>query len=302
MKENRKDFKKMCLLSIIIAMSLLTIMSSLYNISANAVYRYGYKEGDVYRFTMEMSSTSKTEEGTATTSTSYGGTLKIKDIEEDTGIYNIKITLISTSAYPGGSLIQDQEMEGDPIPFTQDLSSNQIRYGFGMPSMFITTDWEERGDEWKDYVDDLGDNKGWMIKDHTTSEGVFTVDIEVDVSDTDSRVDYDDDGDYDEYTGTVSATLKYDSNGVLSSFSTQTNAVFNKRNSITNSYKAYQGEAGLEWSEILPYMLMVIVGIIALVAGFAIGSRRAKGPKPATLPPAAPSAPSQTQRKKPSEG
>ena len=294
MKENRKDFKKMCLLSIIIAMSLLIIMSSLYNMSANAVYRYGYKEGDVYRFTVEMSSTSNTEEGTATTSTSYGGTLKIKDIEEDTGGYNIKITLTSTSAYPGGSIIQDQEMEGDPIPFTQDLSSNPIRYGFGMPSMFITTDWEERGDEWKDYVDVLGDNKGWMIKDHTKSEGVFTVDIEVDVSDTDSRIDYDDDGDYDEYTGTVSTTLKYDSNGVLSSFSTQTNAVFNKRNSITNSYKAYRGEAGLEWSEILPYILIAIIGIVALVAGFAIGSRKAKGRKPVTPPPTAPSTSSQT--------
>lgn len=290
MKQNRKDFKKLCSFSIVFALSLLIVMSSSYNMSTNAVYKYEYKKGDVYRFTTETSTTAKTEEGTATESYSYAATFKIKDIDEDEAGYRIKVDVIIATSSSAGFIIQEVTVEGDPKPFTSGISPDEH---MEMP-MFITTDWEDRGDEWKDYVDNLGDNKGWMITDYTKSEGVFTVDIEFDVSDDDSSIDYDDDGDYDSYTGTASGRIEYNDHGVLSSYSRQQSIEFNKQNSFTDSVKVYRGKAGLELGAILPYILMAVIGIVALVIGFAIGSRKARVRKPTV-----PTAPPETERKEP---
>ena len=237
---------------------------------AHAIYRYGYKQGDVYSFSAEAISTATTEEGTATSSESGAVTYRITDIDEDTGSYRLQVKCIRVMATGsfGGALMQEITLEGDPIPF---VSGDTL----APTSLFITTDWEKRGDEWKSYVDDLSSNEGWMVADYTKTEGVFTVNINLDVSNSQSTIDYDHDGDKDEYTGSMSTRVEYDSNGVLSSYSTVSNMVFNARNKLEYSSTVNRGGPALSLTTALTYAAVgVICFAVALVLGFLIGRSR----------------------------
>jgi len=295
MKENRKDLRKVCLLSIIIALSLLTIMSSSYNLSVYALKEYGYEKGDEYRFVMEMSTTTETEEGKATASQSYEMIIKIKDIDEDVDSYSIKIDYLlvgSTGYYPGFynyGLMTEGSMEGDGL-----LSGGSFLTG-GMFNLFTSTDWSDREDEWDDYVEELDDQTGYKATEDSASKGVFTLQAEMDVSDDDSYVDYDDDGDYDDYTGRLSVRGEYDSNGVLKSSTAEYYMEFNSENSVTYSSKVYRGGPSLQSSDMLIYIAIGVASfVVALILGFFVGKSRMpkatgiSATKPTTTEPEAP--------------
>jgi len=260
----------------------------LVSLPAGAIKRYGYEAGDEYKFVIETRSTAHTEEGTSTTTSSYETVIKIDDIEEDTEGYSIKIDCIVVGAGywfgwygPGGTLINEQTMEGDAF------ITNGV--GASLPtSIFTTTDWDDRGEEWDEFIDDIDDMEDYKVTDSSAKGGTFTADIEMDVPEENSNIDYDGDEYEDEYTGTMSYRIEYDSDGVLASSSTKSEIEFNRQNSLTSEYKIHR--AGFEWSGVLPYILMAITGIVGLVAGFAIGFYKAKGRKPAAPPPTAPEA------------
>jgi hypothetical protein len=176
-------------------------------------------------------------------------------------------------------MLQEITFEGDPRPFMSE--------GILAPTnLFITTDWEDRGDEWKSFVDDLSSTAGWMVADYTRTEGVFTLNINFDVSNSESTIDFDHDGDRDEYTGSMSTRVEYDSNGVLSSYSTVSNMVFNARNKLENSSTVNRGGPALSLTTALPYVAVgVICFAVALVLGFFIGRSRPPKDKFTSPPP-----------------
>ena len=272
MKKNRKDLKKACLLSIIIALFLLTIMGSSYNLSVYALKRYGYEKGDEYRFVMEMSTTTDTEEGKATASQSYEMIIKITDVEEDVGSYSIKIEYLlvgsTVAGFYGDSLMTEGSMEGDVL-----ITGESFLTG-GMFSLFTSTDWSDREDEWDDYVDGIDDQTGYKVTEDSASNGVFTLQSEMDVSDDDSYMDYDDDGDYDDYTGQLSVRGEYDSNGVLTSSTAEYYMEFDSENNVTYSSKVYRGSLSLASSDMLIYVAIGVVSfVVAFILGFFVGKR-----------------------------
>jgi len=272
------------------------------NIQVFAVYKYGYKQGDTYNFYVEMSSSAITEEGKSSTSASYSITFKIKDIEENSNGYRVDIEYLGVTATFYGlygnmvssQIINEGHMEGDPQPF---VSNNYLGpfSGISPAQLFITTDWEERGDEWKTYVDNnYGNKPGHQVQSRTQSNGVFTLDITFDVERDDSDIDWDGDDTRDAYTGSMSMRIEYDANGVLSSFVTQSKITFDPNNKAEATIKAGRGSAssllGIPM-DILTYVLMVVIGIAALVVGFLVGRRKrvAKSefipPQPTATPP-----------------
>jgi len=272
MKKNRKDLKKACLLSIIIALFLLTIMGSSYNLSVYALKRYGYEKGDEYRFVMEMSTTTDTEEGKATASQSYEMIIKITDVEEDVGSYSIKIDYLlvgsTVAGFYGDSLMTEGSMEGDGL-----ITGGSFLTG-EMFNLFTSTDWSDREDEWDDYVDGIDDQTGYKVTEDSASNGVFTLQSEMDVSDDDSFIDYDDDGDYDDYTGRLSVRGEYDSNGVLTSSTAEYYIEFNSENSVTYSSNVYRGGPSPASSDMLIYVAIGVASfVVAFILGFFVGKR-----------------------------
>ena len=274
MKKNRKDLKKACLLSIIIALSLLTITGSLYNLSVYALKKYGYEKGDEYRFVREWSTTAATEEGKATTSYSYEMIIKITDVDEDVGPYNIKIDYLLVGSYPGFDdfgLMTEESMEGDKL-----LTGRSFLTG-GMFNLFTSTDWNDREDEWDDFVDEIDDQTGYKVTEDSASNGVFTLQSEMDVSDDESWVDYDDDGDFDDYTGRFSVRGEYDINGVLKSSTAEYYMEFDSENSVTYSSKVYRGGPSPASSDMLIY---IAIGVASFVVAFFLGFFVGKGRMP----------------------
>jgi hypothetical protein len=272
MKKNRKDLKKACLLSIIITLFLLTIMGSSYNLSVYALKKYGYEKGDEYRFVMETSTITNTEEGKATASQSYEMIIKITDVDEDVGSYSIKIDYLlvgsTVAGFYGDSLMTEGSMEGDEL-----ITGGSFLTG-GMFSLFTSTDWSDREDEWDDYVDGIDDQTGYKVTEDSASNGVFTLQSEMDVSDDESYIDYDEDGDYDDYTGQLSVRGEYDSNGVLTSSTAEYYMEFDSENSVTYSSKVYRGSLSLASSDMLIYVAIGVVSfVVAFILGFFVGKR-----------------------------
>jgi opacity protein-like surface antigen len=157
-------------------------------------------------------------------------------------------------------------MEGDPEPFISFSS-----YG-SAPHVFVTADWNTRGDEWNNYVNAAKAVSGWMIKDYTgthgDTNGAFTLNVQYDVSDTNSRIDFNDDGSNEAYTGTMSTSVQYDANGVLSSYSMQSNMQFDQRNSATSSMSITRGGTSFLPSDTV---VLVVVGVVAFIIALALG-------------------------------
>jgi len=111
----------------------------------------------------------------------------------------------------------------------------------------------------------------------------------------DSYVDYDDDGDHDDYTGRVSVRGAYDSNGVLKSSTAEYYMEFNSENSFTYSSKVYRGGPSLLSSDMLIYIAIGVASfVVALILGFFVGKSRMpkatgiSATKPTTTKPKAP--------------
>jgi len=261
--------KKTCSIVLALALSLIVVLSCVKG--AVAAYSYGYKEDETYGFSVQMSSSATTSQGTGGSSVSASVSYKIKDITEGALGYRVRVTCTVVTAMSGSggeSMIQEQVLEGDPKPFIRSSS-------LGPVSPFITTDWNTRNDEWKAYVDTLDANAGWTIKDSTQATGTFTVNVEFDVSDTQSDVDFDDDGTNDRYTGTMVVRVQYDSNGVLQSYSSQLNRQFNPNNNYAETVEASRGGATLALSNMATYVIIGVVSfVVALAIGFMIGRMR----------------------------
>ena len=267
--------RKTCLLSVIVVLVLLIVVSNTYDVSVFALKKYGYKEGDEYRFVMEMSSSADSEEGKTVSTGSYEIVVKIKSVDEDVDGYSIKITMLVVSSgygyFPGmysySGPISEQTIEGD-----------RLSSGGNFPSMFnlfTSTDWDDRQDEWDDMVDDIDDQKGYRVTDDSASNGVFTLYAEMDVSDDDSYIDYDGDGDKDGYTGWLSVRGEYDGNGVLKSSTAEMYMEFNKYNRVTYSYKVYRGGKPLLSSETFLYIgAGIAVFVVAFVSGLFVAKHR----------------------------
>jgi len=277
---------KKSILILMLFVMLLTLLSAFYDVSAaNAQKMYGYKAGDVYFFIMEACSTADTEKGKTTTRTSLEVKIIVEDVTENTEGYHIKIdTLIVISGfgifpgqYYGGynRLIQKQTFEGDK-PITEGGGG---AFGFSPVSLFTTTEWDKRGDEWNEFVEQIDGYKGTTVTNSYASDGIFTVTGELDVSPSDSYIDYDGDGSHDGYTGTFSIRHEYDGNGVLSSSSMEVTMRFNYKNSLTSTYKIYRGPKTFMPAETTMYL--AIGGLsVACVATFFIGFYIGKSRKP----------------------
>ncbi len=99
----------------------------------------------------------------------------------------------------------------------------------------------------------------------------------MDVSDDESYIDYDDDGDYDDYTGRLSVRGEYDSNGVLKSSTAEYYMEFNSENSVTYSSKVYSGGPSLVSSDMLIYIAIGVASfVVAFILGFFVGKRMPK--------------------------
>jgi hypothetical protein len=263
--------KKTCSIIIALALSLTVVLGCV--ITASAAYTYGYKEDETYSFNLQMSSTATTSQGTGGMSVGGSVTYKIKDITEGASGYRVKVTctvVTSMSGSGGESMVQEQVLEGDPKPFIRSSS-------LGPVTPFITTDWATRDDEWKAYVDALDEEygSGSTIKDSTQSSGTFTVNVEYDVSDAQSNIDFDSDGNNDKFEGTLSIRLQYDSNGVLQSYSSQMNRQFNPSNSYAETIEAGTGAPALALNNMVLYVIIGVVSfIVALAIGFMIGRMR----------------------------
>jgi len=245
-------------------------------LSGYALKKYGYGSGDEYRFVMEMSTTSNTEEGRTSSSYSYEIILKIKDVDEDVGGYSIKIDVLvvgSTGYYPGfyefGSLMDETSIEGDKL----------MAEGGGIMgsyfNLFTSTDWDERGDEWEDFVEDIDGQEGHKVDYESASNGVFALSGEMDISEEESYMDYDGDGDDDDYTGWFSVRGEYDSKGALESSKVEYYMEFNTRNSVTHSIKTYRKGLSLLPNDMLNLIVIAAASfVIALITGFFLGKRR----------------------------
>jgi hypothetical protein len=264
--KNEQTFRTVAVL--IAALSLLLLLAGS---TAYAVYNYGYKIGDKYDFNMQTTSTTDTPSGKAGSSTSYGVAFTIKDITEDDYSHRVDIkylAVVSTGGIYGfgSDMISEGHMEGDPRPFIGGST-------LGFPSSpFITTDWELRADEWQTYVENNYANKpGHLIKTNTHSNGLFALDIDLDVDQEHSEYDFNNDGTSDAYTGTMSVKIEYDSNGVLSSASMKTNIDAGTKGSLDYSMSAGRGQAALGGglpADTFTYTLAVTGVIIAFIIGF----------------------------------
>jgi len=281
MKKCAKYFRKYCWFFVLIVLSLTTIVISPHIMPANALKKYGYEKGEEYRFVIEMSTTIKTDEGTTSSSQTYEVICKIKDVEEDTDGYDIKIDLIVMGAvgfYPGfygyGSLVDETTIEGNK------LMSGGVTPMSGFFNLFTSTDWSDREEEWEEFVEEIDKREGYKVTDDSALNGIFSLQIELDVDDDDATaIDYDGDGNREGYTGWWSIRGEYDSKGVLRSSSWETYMEFNKRNSIKSSLNVYRGTApGMPSSEMIIYVTLAVVGlIVAFVLGFFVG--KSKVPK-----------------------
>jgi len=258
----------------IIATALLLVsLSLLLSKPVYGVYKYGYKKGDTCYFYMESSSTANTEEGTSKTSSSYGFDFKIKDVQEDESGHRVDIEYVKVETSGYGKIITEGHLEGDAKPFIGSFGGY-----LGLPvAPFITMDWEEREKEWRSYVKTNFESKtGYNIQSRTESNGVFALNVKLDVDDDDSTFDYDGDGDKDAYTGTITLKIEYNGDGVLSSYSMQSDIKFNDENTLSASMKAGKGQPSIipGVSDILVYFLIIIIGIVAFVIGFSVGKSR----------------------------
>ena len=288
MKGKRAFFKSTLATILILSTALLAIMNSVYVKPAEAAIKYGYKEGETYQFYAEMTSETTTEEGS--TKSSWSGTIiiRIKEIEENEDGYDLKITLVMTSSMyglPGGSLINEQVIEGNRL-FQYDYGYDTV---FTVPSFnwFTSTDWDDREDEWEDFVDEIDNSPGVTIKDDSALNGVFNLVAKFDVDESESHIDYDDDGDNDSYTGSLTMRGEYDSNGVLKSFNYDMTIKFNEENSAKTSYRISRGAPPLiSTSDIVMFALVGIVCfVVALLLGYFTGKRRASKVQPSPPPP-----------------
>ena len=268
-----KNVHQRHIILVVVAVLLLTTPVLLKSRLVYGVYKYGYQKGDTYFFNVDMSSTANTQEGESKSSTSYGVTFKIEDIDEDTNGHRVDIKYLQVSTMAnledGNQIIYEGHVEGDPQPFTSGYGSH-----LGAPvALFITTDWDQRGDEWKDYVKTNFENKpGYNVQSRTESDGVFTANINLDAAKSESTIDFDGDGNKDAYTGTVSIKVEYDSNGVLSSASYQSNLKFSDKDSESLSMNASRGQPFIGF-DVLMYILVVVIGILAFFAGLFLGRR-----------------------------
>jgi hypothetical protein len=280
-------FRKIAVLTAALSLFLLLAASTAY-----AVYSYEYKVGDKYEFNMQTTSTTDTPSGKASSSISYGVAFTIRDIREDYNFHRIDIkylAVVSTGGLGGSDIISEGNMEGDPRPFIGGST-------LGFPaSPFITTDWELRGNEWKDYIETNYANKpGYLIKSNTHSNGVFALDIELDVDQAHSEYDFNNDGTPDAYTGTLSMKIEYNSNGVLLSAYTQRDIQAGTKGSLTYSMNAGRGQAALSGglSGTLTYALAIVGVIVAFLVGFLVSM--IMRPRKAAISPSPPSQASQS--------
>jgi hypothetical protein len=266
--KNERTFGKVAVLITALALLLLLASSTAY-----AVYSYGYKVGDKYDFNMHTTSTTDTPSGKAGSSTSYGVAFTIRDIREDYNFHRIDIkylAVVSTGGIYGfgSDIISEGNMEGDPRPFIGGST-------LGFPSSpFITTDWELRANEWQTYVENNYANKpGHLIKSNTHSNGLFALDIDLDVDQGHSEYDFNNDGTPDAYTGTLTMKIEYDSNGVLSSASMKTNIDAGTKGSLDYSMSAGRGQAALGGglpTDTFTYALIIIGVIMAFIVGLMV--------------------------------
>jgi hypothetical protein len=268
--KNEQTFRNVAVL--IAALSLLLLLAGS---TAYALYSYGYKIGDKYDFNMQTTSTTDTPSGKAGSSTSYGVAFTIRDIREDYNSHRIDIkylAVISTGGITGlggSDIISEGHMEGDPRPFIGGST-------LGFPSSpFITTDWELRGIEWQTYVENnYGNKPGYLIKSNTHSNGLFALDIDLDVDQARSEYDFNNDGTPDAYTGTLSVKIEYDSNGILSSASMKSNIqAAGEKGSLDYSMSAGRGQAALGGglpADTFTYTLAITGVIIAFIIGFIV--------------------------------
>ena len=276
----RKILQNAHYIKIGVILTLVLLLTCPFVAISRAVGSFGYKEGDSYSFTVTTSSSSSTDEGTASSTTSSLFNYKIRNIDTNSGGYRIKVdywmvTATGLGMSVSGPILSEGTMEGDPEPFIAYSS-----YG-SYPSVFVTADWNTRGDEWNDYVNQVRSISGWMLKDYTgthgETNGVFTLNVQYDVSDANSHIDYNDDGSRDGYTGTMSTSILYDANGVLSSCSIQSSMVFTSKNSATFSTSITRGGAALLPSDTA---VLVVVGVVAFIIALALGYFIGRGRRP----------------------
>lgn len=277
MKELKQPKRK--LLTLAIALTCLSIaLSPAFVEPANAAIKYGYKEGQQYQFSMEMYSEIKTDEGSTKSSFSSPMIVKIKNIDEASGGYDLKIELITVGLYGifGGSLINKETIEGNQL--------FESYYEPPSPNLFTSTDWDEREDDWDNFVNYIDSRPGTTVRVDDAKNGVFKLEVNLDVDDSESNIDYDNDGDYDSYTGWMKLYLEYDQNGVLKSYTYEVYREFNPRNSQKSTYKMSIGGPSLIPMDILIYLIIgVVCFAVALFLGYFIGKRRApKAPPPPT--------------------
>ncbi len=146
-----------------------------------------------------------------------------------------------------------------------------------MFSLFTSTDWSDREDEWEDYVDVTDDQPGYKVVEDSASNGVFTLQVEMDLDDDESPYDYDNDGDKDDFTGLVSVRGEYDDNGVLTSSTTEYYMEFNSENSVTYSSNIHRGGPTPALSDmVVPIAVGIVSFPVAFILGFFVGKRKPK--------------------------
>jgi hypothetical protein len=261
----RKQTSKTIMVLIAASAMLLLLASS----TAYAVYSYGYKAGDKYEFNMQTTSTTETPSGNAGSSVIYNVAFTIKDITEDAYGHrvDIKYLAVVSTGFGGNDVISEGHMEGDPRPFIGGYGSM-----LGFPtSPFVTTDWELRTTEWNQYIENnYANHAGYLIKTNTHSNGLFTLEINLDVDQAHSEYDFNNDGTNDAYTGTITQKIEYDSNGVLSSASMKTNIDAGTKGSIASSMSAGRGQAALGGglsADAFTYALIIVGVIMAFIVG-----------------------------------
>jgi hypothetical protein len=278
MEKDIKCYRRHCFVFVLMALFLATTLFSSLSMSANALKKYGYKEGDDHRFVVETSTTIKTEEGTTLSSRSYEVIYKIKEIDEDVNGYDIKIKLVvvgSRGFYPGfygyGSLMDEITIEGNKL-----MPEDGGFYPRGIFNLFTSTDWSDREDEWDDFIEKIDDQEGYKVEEDSASNGVFSLRVELDVDDDHATaIDYDGDGKREGYTGWWTFRGEYDDKGVLKASSWESYMEFDRRNSVKSSFNVYRGPPAMLPREMFIYVALVVVSFgVAFVSGFFLGKRR----------------------------